>query len=115
MNPWSILLPVLMLASAGGGIALMAINLRKARTIEDTPTAKIRSAAQGYLSISGLASAIDNDIVIAPLTGQPCLWYHYTIERLDRGDKHSHWTTIERGTSEKLFAIDDTTGVCHVD
>jgi hypothetical protein len=104
-----------MLASAGGGLALMAINLRKARTIEDTPTAKIRSAAQGYVSVSGIARTIDDDMVIAPLTGRPCLWYHYTIERRDRDDNGTRWTTIERGTSEKFFALDDTTGICHID
>ncbi|MFT3931867.1 MAG: GIDE domain-containing protein [Spongiibacteraceae bacterium] len=115
MNYWSFLSPALMVLCAGGGIALMAINLRKARIIEDTPSAKIRSAAQGYLSVSGMAKAIDNDIVLAALTGQPCLWYHYTIERYDRDGKHSRWTTIESGTSEKFFALDDNTGVCHID
>lgn len=104
-----------MLISAGGGLALMAVNLRKARTIEDTPTAKIRSAAQGYLSISGVARALDDDMVIGPLTGRPCLWYHYTIERRDSDNDGTRWNTIERGSSEKLFALDDTTGVCHVD
>lgn len=115
MNDWTWLAPALMLISAGGGIALMAINLRKARTIEDTPTAKIRSAAQGYLSINGIARSIGDGTVIAPLTGQPCLWYHYTIERRDRDDNHSRWTTIERGTSEIFFALDDSTGICHID
>lgn len=104
-----------MIISAGVGIAFMAINLRKARIIEDTPTAKIRSAAQGYISVSGTAKAIDNDIVIAPLTGQHCLWYHYTIERRERDGKHTRWNTIESGTSEKFFALDDSTGICHVD
>lgn len=104
-----------MLFSAGGGIALMAVNLRKARTIEDTPLAKIRSAAQGYLSVSGIARGIDSDIVIAPLTGQPCLWYHYTIERRDSDGKRTRWTTIESGVSEKFFALDDGTGICHID
>ena len=115
MDAWSLIAPALILASAGGGIALMAINLRKARTIEDTPIAKIRSAAQGYLGINGIACAIDDDIVIAPLTGRPCLWYHYTIERRERGKHGSHWSTVERGSSEKLFALDDRTGRCHID
>jgi len=61
--------PVVILVSAVAGVALLAINLRRARTIEDTPMAKIRSAAQGYISVGGLAQAIDDDPVIAPLTG----------------------------------------------
>lgn len=115
MNVWNLLAPLLMLISAGGGIALMAINLRKARTIEDTPTAKIRSAAQGYVSISGIAREIDEGCVIAPLTGRPCLWYHYTIERCDRDKRGSRWNTIESGSSEKMFVLDDSTGHCHID
>lgn len=115
MNMWNALYPALMLASAAGGLALMAANLRKARTIEDTPTAKIRSAAQGYLSVSGIAAAIDTDSVIAPLTGHPCLWYRYTIERRDSGDDGARWTTIESGSSEKFFALNDSTGICHID
>ena len=115
MNMWNAIAPALILIGAGGGIALMAINLRKARTIEDTPTAKIRSAAQGYLSVSGIARGIDEEAVIAPLTGQHCLWYHYTIERRDSDGKHSRWTTIESGRSEKFFTLDDRTGICHID
>jgi hypothetical protein len=115
MNFWGVLQLAFMLISAGTGIVVMAISLRKARTIEDTPTAKIRSVAQGYNSISGIARAIDTDSVIAPLTKRPCLWYHYTIERRDSDDDGSHWTTIEQGTSEIFFALDDSTGVCHID
>lgn len=115
MNLWNAFHPALMLISAGAGITLMAINLRKARTIEDTPTAKIRSAAQGYLSINGIARELEDDKVIAPLTGQLCLWYDYTIERRDSSDRGSRWTTIEKGTSEKLFSLDDNTGICHID
>lgn len=55
-------LPPLLIATAGsGGIVLMAVNLRKARTIEDTPIAKIRSAAQGYVGINGFARALDSE------------------------------------------------------
>jgi len=116
MNWPALLQPALVLASAGVGIALMAINLRKARTIEDTPTAKIRSAAQGYLSISGSARAIGDEGVVGPLTGRPCLWYAYTIERRERNSKGgSRWDVVEQGRSDQLFALDDGTGTCHVD
>ncbi len=111
--PAAHLLPPLLIAA--GGIALMAINLRKARTIEDTPTAKIRSAAQGYVGINGFGRAIGDEPLRAPLTGKPCLWYRYTIERYESGNKRSSWETVESGTSEQFFAIDDSTGICHID
>lgn len=104
-----------MIAAAGvGGLFGMALNLRKARTIEDTPAAKIRSAAQGYAALNGFARAIDAEPLRAPLTGAPCVWYRYTIERYESGRKHSRWNTIERGSSDQLFALDDNTGRCHV-
>lgn len=115
MNP-AIFLPPLFIAAAGiGGIALMAINLRKARTIEDTPTAKIRSVAQGYAGINGFARGIGDELLRAPLTGRPCLWYRYTVERYESGNKRSSWETVESGTSEQFFALDDNTGICHID
>lgn len=112
----SALLPPLLIAAAGsGGIVLMAINLRKARTIEDTPTAKIRSAAQGYVGINGFARALDSEPLRAPLTGKPCLWYRYTIERYQSGNRRSSWETVESGVSDQFFTLDDRTGLCHID
>jgi hypothetical protein len=46
--------------------------LRKARSIEDTPTSKISSAAQGYVELIGSAKA-DQALLSAPLTNTPCL------------------------------------------
>ncbi|MDB6061288.1 MAG: hypothetical protein JWM78_1391 [Verrucomicrobiaceae bacterium] len=115
---FSLLWPPLIIAGAGiAGIASMAINLRKARTIEDTPLAKIRSAAQGYVGISGFARALDSDLLKAPLSGKNCVWYRYTIERYESSNRRasSDWSTVESGSSEQLFALDDNTGVCHID
>lgn len=111
----SILPPLLALAAAVGGLFMMALNLRRARTIEDTPAAKIRSAPQGYLSLGGLACSADGELLRAPLTGVPCLWYRYTIERYSRREKSSGWDTIESGSSEQFFALDDRTDRCHID
>jgi len=116
MMNFSMWLPPLLIAAAGtGGVFAMALNLRKARTIEDTPTAKIRSAAQGYAALHGFARAIGDEPLRAPLTGKACVWYRYTIERYERGAKNSRWNTIERGCSEQLFGLDDRTGLCHID
>src|SRR4030067_2822595 len=50
------------------------------RLIEDTPTAKIRSAPQGYVELEGLGKLMDGPPIIARLTGLPCVWDRYTIE-----------------------------------
>lgn len=101
------------------GITLVALyslfnNLLKARLIEDTPTSKIRSASQGYVELSGFAERYDDNLLVAPLTGQPCVWFHYTIERYESNGKNSHWRTVEQKTSDQLFTLRDSTGECAV-
>ncbi len=90
-------------------------NIIKARLIEDTPTSKIRSAAQGYIELSGFAKINDAPPLIAPLTGQPCLWYFYEIERYQRTGKSHSWTTVEKKSSDAYFILEDETGECSID
>ncbi|MEJ1355388.1 MAG: GIDE domain-containing protein [Candidatus Sedimenticola sp. (ex Thyasira tokunagai)] len=86
-------------------------SLSRARLIEDVPTAKVRSAQQGYVELEGEAQAMKGLPIIAPLTGSHCCWYHYKIEK--RGDKN--WHTVESDTSDGLFLLVDDTGECVID
>ncbi len=90
-------------------------KLIRARAIEDTPTSKIRSAAQGYVELEGRCEALEGQPLSAPLTRTPCLWYRYRIERYESGDKTGRWRTIDSGTSNAQFQLDDGTGTCVVD
>lgn len=91
----------------------------RARIIEDTPTANIRSAHQGYVEIEGLGRMIDGEPIHAPLTNKQCLWFRFKVEeqQLDQSDRSSnpHWRVVRSATSEHLFSIDDGTGICVVD
>ena len=86
-------------------------SLRKARIIEDVPTAKVRSAPQGYVELNGTTAYLEDEPVIAALTGRECCWYRFNIER--KGNKN--WRTVEKGVSSELFLIRDNTGDCIVD
>src|SRR6266542_4039224 len=55
-------------------------NFRRMRQIEDIPTSKIASAAQGYVELLGRSVPIPDCPVLAPLSQLPCCWYRYTIE-----------------------------------
>lgn len=92
-------------------------NWRRARIIEDAPTAKIRSAHQGYIELEGEGQLMDGEPIIAPLTNHACLWYRYKIERKDeRNDNDGHRWVIERQeTSDNLFHLVDDTGKCIID
>jgi E3 Ubiquitin ligase len=90
-------------------------SLRRARVIEDTPTSRIRSAAQGYVELHGTQLRMEGDPVVAPLTKLDCTWWSYQIERYERSGKNSHWRTIHSGISEACFLIEDDTARCIID
>lgn len=106
---WAILTLALGVASAG--LLKGFGSLRRARLIEDVPTAKVRSAHQGYLELIGVAQAMEGEPIVAPLSGVQCCWYRYRIEERDR---HS-WDLVRRGESDGLFLLRDDTGDCVVD
>lgn len=89
--------------------------LRRARAIENTPTSKIRSAAQGYVELIGTGHPAGDAPVITPLTGSPCCWYHCKVERYVRSGKHSHWKTVREVVSETPLILRDGTGECLID
>lgn len=91
-------------------------NFQRARIIEDTPTAKVRSAPQGYVELEGKARCLPGQELIAPLTGLPCVWYSFRIDEERQGSKNSTtWVEVESGTSETPFCFYDDTGECLVD
>ena len=87
------------------------------RLIEDTPTAKIRSAPQGYVELEGLGKLMDGPPIIAKLSGLPCVWFRYKIEEYTatgKGNEH-RWETIDKGESTETFWLQDETGRVVID
>jgi|GEM_PF-2004335 len=87
-------------------------GLKRARVIEDTPTAKIRSVAQGYAELLGEQYILANSPSATKLSRLPCTWHRYAIEFRDQ---QSGWRVIEHGNSAALFGLKDGTGVCIID
>lgn len=109
MPTW--LIPVTLTGCAGLFFWRTFVNLRKARTIEDVPTSKVRSAHQGYVELIGTTAHAGREALSAPLTGMDCIWYDYKIERYE-GGKKNHWITVEQDRSEQHFKLTDETGEC---
>ena len=86
-------------------------RLWKARVIEDAPTAKVRSAHQGYVELVGEAQAMRGEPIIAPLSKAHCCWYRCTIEKKNGKD----WDLVRKEVSDNLFLLRDETGECIVD
>lgn len=84
------------------------------RIMQDTPTALIRSASQGYNEFSGVAKMLPGEPIIAPLTKHECVWYQYKVEEKQshyvRGHSRTSWCLYESGVSDGIFALHGRTG-----
>ncbi len=89
-------------------------NWRLARLIDDTPVSRVRSAAQGYVELCGIARMGEGPPTIAPLTQLPCAWWMYRIEHHTGTGRDAHWETINRAASVAPFQLVDETGACMV-
>lgn len=102
----------LSIAAALGGGWWGLRRLAQARHLLDTPTSKIRSAAQGYAEFYGVLAQQPDSVIVGPLTGKPCLWWRYKIEEYQSSGKSRSWRAIESGCSEAWLLLDDGTGQC---
>jgi len=106
-------------AATAGALYALYRAVRRLRFIADTPTSRIRSAAQGYVELEGAGELLPGPPIIAPLTGADALWYRYKIEERsgDHGDGRSggRWRTLRSESSHDLFLLRDGTGECIID
>lgn len=86
-------------------------NYRRYRQVDDVPTSKIASAAQGYVELLGKSAPVAGSPVLSPASGLPCCWYRYYIERKTSDDK---WEHEDSGESVAHFLLVDDTGQCVV-
>jgi hypothetical protein len=86
-------------------------GMHRARVIESAPTAKVRSAHQGYVELIGTAQVLEGEPIIAPLSGIQCCWYRFRVQERD----DNRWETVRRGESDGLFLLRDDTGDCLID
>lgn len=109
----------LLAAGALFGFWLWHRSLKRARLIEDTPTSKCRSAAQGYVEIIGTQALMPGEPIRAPLSGRLCTWWEFCIEEkrvtYERGRRRTRWVTVDKGSSDGLFLVRDETGDAIVD
>jgi hypothetical protein len=91
------------------------VSWRRSRVVGDTPTSRVRSAAQGYVEFTGRGKMPPAGVNKAPLTGITCTWWRYTIEERSKRGRSGSWSTVQSGTSEVPFLLDDGTGECLID
>jgi len=106
-SDWLIILSIM----AAISILAWLSALNRMRTIRDTPTSKIASAAQGYVELAGRGYPFGEPL-LGQLSRLPCLWYRYRIEQRNT---ENEWKTTDKGESDGTFILRDETGECVVD
>lgn len=98
---------------------LLMRNWKRMRIIEDTPTARLRSAHQGYVELIGKGEFIGDQIIYAPLSNHPCLWYRSQILQkeavVDSVRKETRWRIVYNAISDQRFKLIDGDSSCYVD
>ena len=98
---WS--LSSMVAACAAAALAGTLRSLARKRMVENTPTALVRSAAQGYTELRGMAELMAGDPILAPASLRVCVWYQYKIERFENSARHAdrqrRWELVEEGVS----------------
>lgn len=111
---FSIMVGVAAVIGLGAFVAIWR-QLRRARLVADTPTARLRSAPQGYVEVEARGLGDAELLLSAPLTGRPCLWYRYKIEKRVQSGKNSHWRTLHKEESQAPIPVADDGGSALVD
>ena len=75
-------------------------NGMKLRSLSsNTATSKVASAAKGFVELSGIARALNSEVLRDPIAHKPCVWYHFETEERKRWGKKSDWRVINSATS----------------
>jgi hypothetical protein len=113
-------LQIRLAAGVFAAIALFAlrsffIRVRRDRLIVDTPLVRIRSAAQGYVKVTGRAAPAGSAPTSAPLSSRPCVWWSYEVEMQERDERgRTRWSSVDKAVSIEPFVLADEDSQCLV-
>lgn len=109
----------LSLLAAAVGAYFWWTGLKRSQLMADTPTSKLRSAAQGFVELHGDAHWLQGDRIHSPLSGQRCVWWEYKVEekrqRYTSKGTRTQWVRVAGARSTEIFLLDDGTGKAVVD
>lgn len=95
-----------------GAAAAWYLANRRFHIIHDTPTALLRSAAQGYVELVGIAELSPGQALLSFNGLPPCVWFEVVITR---GDRAGAALSTSTRISDETFVLRDDTGACIVD
>jgi len=85
-------------------------ELKLKRIMQDTPTCTIATGAVGTnVEVKGFVVAEKDKLVVAPITGKECAFYHLEIQYV-QDPKEDSWVTVDQFFSDEGFYLDDQSG-----
>ena len=113
--PGFLVVAALSAAATAYAVYRFFLSLRRDRFAADTPIARIRSAAQGYVHLEGEAGPPPEGPIAAPLSGTICVWWDYKVEyHTVAGNDRREWRVVDRATSVAPFCLRDGDSECLV-
>jgi hypothetical protein len=101
--------PYALLAMSAVSFLAWVANYRRYRHIQDLPTSKVASAAQGYVELFGRTELLPGEPIVSKLSRSRCCWYSFQTEEKSSDNK---WHTVDSGASVEHFLLVDNTGQC---
>jgi|GEM_PF-3979335 len=107
------LVPIFIFGSVGLGLMVMGYRrFRFKQWVEDLPTSRIATAAQGLIEVQGRATAFRGK-VFSSHQGLSAVYLRCQIQEW-RSGKNSRWETIHTSTQGEEFLVTDSSGIAHV-
>ncbi len=92
------------------------LGIKRRRQLEGRAVSKLRSAAQGAVAIDGRVDNLPGSSIRTPFSGNPCVWWEYTISETTRdSNRNTRERIVATDQSRELFLLYDDTGECVVD
>lgn len=101
---------LLLFAAAAICLLLSLRAFARARLLASIPTARIRSAPQGYVRLDGRAQSLSSVPMRVPVVGEPCVWFDYEFVESDGDDASRRYHR-----SDRSFLLEDESGSCRID
>jgi LemA protein len=95
------------------GAVAAVLLIRKRWRFTDTPTSDAAHVFPGIGEVHGVVEAIGAPPRAAS-DQEPCVWWHYKVERQVKRDKSTDWVTEEEGVTAVPFHVRDASGVVRV-
>lgn len=86
-------------------------QIKTKRMQENIPTSKTAGVSYGIAEVKGeLVAENQDNLLIAPISGNACCWYHYVIQERRGSGKNAKWVSITDEIKKQPFLCKDNEG-----